>query len=59
MGIGIALFFVGLGIYLIQKEDQNAVIIGYANIIFFSGIVIYSVIQMLKRNKDKWYPTIT
>lgn len=48
MGIGIALFFVGLGIYLIQKEDQNAIIVGYANIIFFSGIIMYSVIKMLK-----------
>lgn len=50
MGIGIALFFVGLGIYLIQKEDQNAVVVGYANIIFFSGIIIYAVIKMLKKN---------
>jgi hypothetical protein len=53
MGIGIALFFVGLGIYLIQKEDHNAIIIGYANIILFSGIIIYSVIKMLKRKKNK------
>jgi hypothetical protein len=50
MGIGIALFFIGLGIYLIQKEDQNAVVVGYANIIFFSGIIIYAVIKMLKKN---------
>jgi hypothetical protein len=34
---------------LIQKEDQNAVIIGYANIIFFGFLILLSVLQLFKK----------
>ncbi len=51
-GIGIALLFILLGIYLIQKEDKLSIYIGYANIIFFAGLILLAIIKQLsKRNK--------
>ncbi|RKS02916.1 hypothetical protein C8C84_2649 [Flavobacterium sp. 102] len=49
MGIGIAILFVLLGLYLIQKEDKTAIIVGYANVIFFSGIILLAVIKLFKK----------
>jgi hypothetical protein len=49
LSISISILFVMLGIYLIQKEDQNAVIIGYANIIFFGFLILLSVLQLFKK----------
>ena len=51
-GISIALLFIFLGINLIQKEDEFTVIVGYTNIIFFSGLIIFAFIKLLSnRNK--------
>ncbi len=33
-GIGIALIFIVIGIYLISKGDELSIIIGYTNVIF-------------------------
>jgi len=51
-GIGIAILFIILGINLISKEDEFTVIVGYANIVFFSGLIIFAFIKLLSnRNK--------
>ena len=51
-GISIAILFIILGTHLIEKEDKFTVFAGYANIIFFSGLIILAVIKLLsKRNK--------
>ncbi len=52
LGIGIAILFIILGINLISKEDEFTVIVGYANIVFFSGLIIFAFIKLLSnRNK--------
>jgi FtsH-binding integral membrane protein len=52
LGIGIAILFIILGINLITKEDRFTVIVGFANIVFFSGLIIYALIKILSnRNK--------
>jgi FtsH-binding integral membrane protein len=52
LGIGIAILFIILGINLITKEDGFTVIVGFANIVFFSGLIIYALIKILSnRNK--------
>jgi hypothetical protein len=51
-GIIIAILFITLGIYLISKEDQLSNIVGYANIIFFSGVLLFTFVKLLSnRNK--------
>jgi hypothetical protein len=51
-GIIIALLFIILGINLISKEDEFTVIVGYATIIFNSGLLIFAFIKLLSnRNK--------
>ncbi|GEC78325.1 hypothetical protein [Flavobacterium aquatile] len=51
-GIFIAVVFIILGINLISKEDEFTVIVGYATIIFFSGLIIFAIIKLLSnRNK--------
>lgn len=51
-GISIAILFIILGINLIAKEDKISIIVGYANIIFFSGLIVFTIIKLLsKRNK--------
>lgn len=51
-GIGIAVLFIILGINLIAKEDEFTVIVGYATIVFFSGLIIFAFIKLLSnRNK--------
>lgn len=51
LGIVIAVFFIFLGINLIQKEDTFIVIVGYANIIVFSGLIIFTLYKLLS-NKN-------
>mgnify|MGYP000744848132 CR=1 FL=1 len=52
LGISIALLFIVLGINLISREDKLTVIIGYANIIFFSSLIIFKFIKLTSyRNK--------
>jgi FtsH-binding integral membrane protein len=51
-GICIAILFIILGINLISKDDKFTVIVGYANIIVFSVLIIYAFIKLLSnRNK--------
>lgn len=51
-GISIAILFIIIGINLISKEDKFTVIVGYANIILFSVLIILAIIKLLsKRNK--------
>jgi FtsH-binding integral membrane protein len=53
-GIVIAIFFIFLGINLIQKEDTFSVIVGYANVIVFSGLIIFALYKLLSnKNKNK------
>ncbi|MEC4005051.1 hypothetical protein OX283_010310 [Flavobacterium sp. SUN052] len=47
LGIAIAILFIMLGVYLTSKENQLAVIIGYANIVFFSGLIIFAILKLL------------
>ncbi|WP_396194755.1 hypothetical protein [Flavobacterium sp.] len=47
--IGTALLFVILGFYLLKKEDNMAVFFGYANIIFFSGIILLSIYKLVRK----------
>ena len=50
-GIGSALLFILLGFYLIKEEDQLAITIGYANIVFWSGIILFTLYKFITRNK--------
>lgn len=47
-GIALALLFVSLGCYLIQKEDTMSQVIGYANVIFFSALLILALFKIIK-----------
>lgn len=52
MGIAIAILFILVGASLINKPDIFRVIIGYACIVFFSGVIGLAVIKLLsKKNK--------
>jgi hypothetical protein len=51
-GISIAILFIFLGIQLIQREDTFTVVVGYANIFFFAGLIIFALYKQLSnRNK--------
>jgi hypothetical protein len=51
-GISIAILFIFLGIQLIQREDTFTVVVGYANIIFFAGLIIFALYKQLSnRNR--------
>jgi hypothetical protein len=51
-GISIAILFIFLGINLIQKEGTFIVVVGYANIIVFSALIIFALYKQLSnRNK--------
>lgn len=41
LGIGLALIFIFIGIFLIGKDKKLVQIIGYANILFFSGLIFF------------------
>ncbi len=47
--LGIALLFIALGCYLIKKDDNISVTIGYANIIFFSIILLLSFAKLFQQ----------
>ncbi|WP_298303907.1 hypothetical protein [Flavobacterium sp.] len=54
LGITIAILFIVLGVYLISKDNRLAVIVGYANIVLFSGLLIFTLIKLLsKKNKNQ------
>lgn len=40
--IAIAILFILVGFYLIQKEDTIAVFVGYTNIFFWSVLILLS-----------------
>lgn len=50
-GIGVALLFIILGFYLIKEEDQLAITIGYANIVFWSGLILFALYKFITINK--------
>lgn len=50
-GIGIALIFIVIGIYLISKGDELSIIIGYTNVIFWSFIILFAGYKtLIKKN---------
>jgi len=40
--IAIAIMFIIVGFYLIQKEDQFAIVVGYSNICFWTILILFS-----------------
>lgn len=53
-GIAITLIFIVIGFNLIAKEDQLSVIIGYANVIFWSGIILFAAYKTLIKKKNNY-----
>lgn len=52
MGIAIALLFILLGASLIKRADNLSVVIGYACLVSFSGVIALWFIKLLsKKNK--------
>jgi hypothetical protein len=43
--------FVVMGIYLVQKEDKMAVLIGYVNIFFWSALLLFAGYKLAAKNK--------
>ena len=43
----IAVLFIVLGFHLINKEDKFAVIAGFANIIFCSAIILFTLYKLV------------
>lgn len=54
-GFRFPVVYIIMGLYLIQKEDRLAKIIGYANIIFWFGLMTTGVVKIIydhiKKNK--------
>jgi len=50
-GIGLALLFVLLGFYLIEKDSQLAIIVGYVNIVFWSGLILLALYKFITKKK--------
>lgn len=46
-GIAIAIIFIIIGFYLIGLGDQLSVIIGYANVIFWSSLLLFAAYKIL------------
>ncbi len=46
-GIAIAIIFIIIGFYLIGLGDQLSVIIGYANVIFWSCLLLFVAYKIL------------
>ena len=38
--------FVVMGIYLVQKEDKMAILIGYVNIFFWSALLLFAAYKL-------------
>ncbi len=53
-GIAIALIFVIIGFNLIEKGDQLSVIIGYANVIFWSCLILFVARKILIKKKNNY-----
>lgn len=49
--ITIAVLFIVLGFHLIKKEDKFAVIIGYANIIFWSAMILFTLYKLATKKQ--------
>lgn len=49
----IAISFLLLGIYLVQKDTLLGTIIGYANIIFWSGMILFAGFRFLSQKNNK------
>ena len=52
-GIVMALLFVFIGCYLIQKDDKWTQIIGYGNVIFFGGLLIFAIFKLINNRSQK------
>lgn len=51
--IGVSILFISLGFYLTKKEDVFRICIGYANIIFFSGLILFTLYKLIiKKQKN-------
>jgi FtsH-binding integral membrane protein len=49
LGIGLALIFIFMGVFLIGKDEKLVQIIGYANILFFSGLILFSFYKLISK----------
>ena len=38
--------FVVMGIYLLQKEDKMAILVGYVNIFFWSALLLFALYKL-------------
>ena len=52
LGIGMALIFIVIGFKLIAKQDQLSVIIGYANVIFWSCVILFAAYKTVIKKKN-------
>ena len=50
-GISIAILFIILGTHLIEKEDKFTVIVGYANIIFWSAMILFTLYKLATKKQ--------
>lgn len=41
--------FILLGINLVQKEDKTTIFIGYVNICFWSGLLLFALHKLIKK----------
>ncbi len=48
-GISIAILFIILGFYLINKGDRFSIWTGYANIIFWSGLLLFTIYKLITK----------
>ena len=46
---GIPLLFIILGFYLVKKENNLAVIVGYVNIFFWSALIVFALYKHFKK----------
>lgn len=54
LAVGIALIFIVIGFYLIALGDQLSLIIGYANIIFWSCLILFAAYKTLIKKKNNY-----
>ncbi len=47
--LGIPVLFIILGFYLIRKQDQLAVVVGYINIVFWSVLILFALYRAIKK----------
>lgn len=50
-GIAIALLFIVLGFYLIERESQLTIVVGYINIFFWSGLILLVLYKLITKKK--------